>query len=333
MIGHVLKRRSIEVARSAGGAAAVFGLPRPTLAHCSGCVADGAAGFGWRDWLVASLFALELVAAVWVYWRLQRRFRHRPRQPAFFWAALVLLVVALASPLAAGGQQLLTLHMVQHLLLMAAIPILLALGTPLGLLAWLRHHPAWGPVFRRLVRPQPAFVLYHVTLVFWHIPPVYDFAVLSAPLHLAQHLSYLVTGTLFWGVLVAPHPALVEATDFERLGLLVGANMVMWILSFTIAFAGEAGNILYKVHAPTSLLWGLWPAEDMVVGGWVMGFVGQPLVILVLVPVLKRLLAGEPGEAGRGRGVEVPLPLRTDPRHRRGRPAPSTRIRPRALYE
>ena len=93
----------------------------------------------------------------------------------FFLAALIVLAVAYTSPIDRLSDELLTFHMIQHLLIMdiAALFFVLGLTGPLmqPLLAlrgfrWVRH----------LANPVVALALWAALLYVWHIPTLYETA-------------------------------------------------------------------------------------------------------------------------------------------------------------
>jgi len=96
------------------------------------------------------------------------------------------LWVAVASPAAHLDHSLLTAHMVQHLLLMlvAAPLILIGAATP-RLMRWCPH-----PVF--------CWVTGTVTVIAWHVPSAFEYALLSPAWHNFEQASFLVSGILFW---------------------------------------------------------------------------------------------------------------------------------------
>src|SRR6201993_5196295 len=98
-----------------------------------------------------------------------------------FLLGLFLIWVAMASPIAALDHQLLTVHMLQHLLLMTLAPPLIWLGAPVRpLLHGLPHalveslRPLWKsqePRFTEVIRrPRFAWLAACAALVGWHIP-------------------------------------------------------------------------------------------------------------------------------------------------------------------
>jgi cytochrome c oxidase assembly factor CtaG len=133
---------------------------------------------------------------------------------------LVLIWVAIGSPLATLDEELLSAHMVQHLLLSTFAPALLPLGAPV--LALLRGLPRSvrkrfvGPVLcslplrmlrRGFSHPAVCWLAAVLTLLLWHVPLVFELAVHSQRLHEIEHLSFLATGLLFWWPVIEPWPS------------------------------------------------------------------------------------------------------------------------------
>ena len=128
--------------------------------------------------------------------------------------------LAIASPLDAFGNFLLTAHMIQHLLMMLVAPPLILLGSPQNPL--LRGLPRWaardalGPFltwrslkrFGRIVT-HPAFCWFAAALALlgWHIPAAYDLALISPGWHDLEHACLFGTSLLFWWPVVQPWPS------------------------------------------------------------------------------------------------------------------------------
>src|SRR5882672_6970544 len=111
-----------------------------------------------ENWSPSIPLALTLLLATIVYLRgwLYLRSRSVNIIPAWraasFLIGVFLIWVALGSPLAAFDEELLTVHMIQHLLLMTLAPPLILLGAPImPFLHGLPHrfmHSVLSPLFR-----------------------------------------------------------------------------------------------------------------------------------------------------------------------------------------
>src|SRR5271154_6699657 len=85
-----------------------------------------------------------------------------------FFVGLLLVWVGLGSPFSLLDHDLLTAHMVQHLLLMTLAPPLILLGTPLKLVAQRPVQRLVEPI--ALLGPSVGWIGATATLVLWHIP-------------------------------------------------------------------------------------------------------------------------------------------------------------------
>jgi cytochrome c oxidase assembly factor CtaG len=169
--------------------------------------------------LDAAPLALAAVAAALyaqAYLRLRRRTgaaHARPARAALFAAGLLLSLSALVSPIdAIGEEQLLSAHMLQHLLLgdLGALLIVLGLVGPLAVfflpppLLRLVGRGAPRRVLSVLLRPQVALMLWLVSLAAWHVPAAYDAAVAHPALHATEHVCFAVAGLLAWTQVIDP---------------------------------------------------------------------------------------------------------------------------------
>jgi len=242
----------------------------------------------WTDWTWDPAIVGAVVLTALSYLWLLRRFPARGRQTLYFWAGLASLGAALLSPLDTGAAYLFTLHMAQHMVLLMIAAPLLALGVPPPLIGWMYQRPRLRRLFRAVWSPVPALLLYNGVLIFWHLPPAYDATLRSPWLHAFEHLSFAGAGTVFWGVIVSPAPGLVRASLGLRLALVVAADVVNFVLGFTLA---SAGRPLYLPYTVVPRLWGLTPLDDLKLGGalmWVMGQMTYAVAFLLLLYAMLR---------------------------------------------
>ena len=277
----------------------------------------GRAIFWWSDWNWDPAIVLGLGLTVLGYLWVARRFPPRRRQWACFWTGVLALATALVSPLDAGADLLFTLHMAQHMLLLLVAPPLLALAVPPALIGRLYRQPRLAGLLHRMWSPVASLVMFNGVLLFWHLPFAYDATLRTPWVHAVEHTSFVAVGMVFWGVIVSPAPRLVRASFGLRLGLVVVADLVNFLLGFGLAFAGRP---LYGHYTGVPRLWGLSPLEDLHLGGalmWVMGQMMYAVPALILLNVLlRRESAGAASGPAGDRAEEEPR--RT---HRRARPA------------
>src|SRR5580704_6378110 len=132
---------------------------------------------------------------------------------ASFLLGLSLIWAALGSPLAAYDHDLLTVHMIQHLLLMTFAPALIWLGEPL--LVFSRGIPRFAKFLREplaqwfgraLSQPALCWIVSALTLIGWHVPALFTLAMHSEVWHGVEQSSFLVAGFLFWLPVIQPWP-------------------------------------------------------------------------------------------------------------------------------
>jgi putative membrane protein len=227
------------------------------------------------------LFTLILVLTVLVYLRgwlslRSSHIEHTSTWRAFsFFAGLFLIWVAVASPIAALDHELLTVHMLQHLLLMTLAPPLIWLAAPAGqLLHGLPQRfveslpaPLWqsgvGKRFVKvLTRPRVCWLTACVALVGWHIPTFFALGMQSTSWHLFEQLSFLATGLLFWWPVVqtfAQPSADASRQDLSVILYLFFATLPCDILSGFLAFSDR---VVYPMYFSSSHLLGFSPLVD-----------------------------------------------------------------------
>ncbi|HEX5488590.1 MAG TPA: cytochrome c oxidase assembly protein [Rhodanobacteraceae bacterium] len=237
-------------------------------------------GWQWEPWLLACI-ALALVPYVIGMWRMdtqRARILGRLRAAAFF-AGLVILLVALESPLDAVADDLFSVHMVQHMLLLLVIPPLLVHGRPVITWLWAfgvnerrtitRGWKRTGldAAFRWLMRPVVVWVLLSAALIFWHLPGPYDAAVRHEWLHDLEHLSFLGFSLAFWTIVIEPYGARRRLGHGATIVFVVSAGFVMSLIGAILTLASHP---FYPVHLHTTQAYGLTPLQDQQVAGIVM---------------------------------------------------------------
>ena len=199
---------------------------------------------GWRRMVAASASAIPA-------WR-----------AASFLFGMSLVWGALGSPLVAYDHDLLTIHMIQHLLLMTFAPALILLGEPL-VVFWYEL-PRFGKVIlgRRLRRRsaqwfawavfQPAFcwTVSALTLLGWHVPALFNLGMHSVAWHSVEQASFLGAGFLFWWPVVQPWPSAPTGPQWSTLLYLFLATLPCDILSGFLVFSDRVAYPVYFSMPP-----------------------------------------------------------------------------------
>jgi cytochrome c oxidase assembly factor CtaG len=255
-----------------------------------------------RDWTLPLPLTCSIALSAIVYFVGWMRIRRtRPKQfPVWrlcsFELGMAVLWGAIASPMDELADALLSAHMIEHLLLMSAVPPLVLLAAPV--VPMLRGLPQWAlfvlrPLLRAawlrrafsfLLKPLPAWLMMNLTFLAWHVPAAYDFALENETWHDIEHLCFLLTSLLFWNCLIRPWPSRNLHFGWMLLPYLVGADLVNTMLSASLAFCGRP-VYLYYVKNPNPF--GVSLLDDQVLGAtamWVFGsiaFLGPAMWITI----------------------------------------------------
>jgi len=189
-----------------------------------------------------------------------------------FVTGLFLIGTAVASPLAVLDHELLTAHMVQHLLLMTLAPACLLLGEPLFALSYaLPHSPRksvafaafrWAPVERLcklLGQPVFCWIAATATLVAWHVPAFFTIGSQSEVWHALEHVSFFAAGLLFWWPVIRPWPSAAGWPRWSTVLYFFLATVPCDILSGFLVFCDR---VVYTVYLATTPRFGISALED-----------------------------------------------------------------------
>jgi putative membrane protein len=196
-----------------------------------------------------------------------------------FVVGVLLIWIATASPLAVLDHEMLTAHMVQHLLLMTLAPPLIWLGRPRDPLEHglpqrlvqaiggpLRSEPM-QQLARLVTNPALCWLAAAGTLVVWHIPSVFMLGMRSQLLHGIEQASFLATGLLFWLPVTGSLPTNWKWPESSILLYLFLATLPCDILSGFLVFCDR---VVYPVFLSYPGSFGLSALEDQQCAGALM---------------------------------------------------------------
>jgi putative membrane protein len=237
------------------------------------------------------LIAVAIVGGAYVSrWRRVRLGRSsRPASDAPVWrlccflGSLLLALLALVSPVDALADQLFFMHMVQHMLLLDLAPILAILGFTKVILRPVTR--AVRELERRagvLALPAFAVVLYVTVIWTWHIPSAYDEALRHPAVHVLEHISFLLAGSLYWWHLLSPIRARLRLDGMGPVIYMASTKLFVGALGMGLAFAPSA---LYPYYVHHARVWGISAHDDQSIAGFIMA-VEQSLVMGVALVVL-----------------------------------------------
>jgi putative membrane protein len=249
----------------------------------------------FEDWKPDLLMAVPLAASFVLYGVGLTRVRVPRLEIAAFLSGWVVLVISLLSPIATWSEVLFSVHMTQHELLMLVAAPLLTLGRPLVPMMWAlparwRHRFKGGaglsPLWARLTAPAMVFVLHAAALWIWHMPPLYEAAVLDDRIHALQHIMFTGTACLFWWGLTR-----------GRYGRLGYGAAVFYVFA-TAMHSGGLGALITFASAPIYPLYahraghGIDPLVDQQLAGLIM-WIPAGVVLTVFALALFSAWLGE----------------------------------------
>ncbi len=261
------------------------------------------------SWTFDPTALVPVVVLVVLYalaWRRARGAREHPAgigRLALFAAGVLAILVALVSPLDSLGDQLMVMHMVQHMLLLDVAPILLILGLTKVLL-----RPATrrlNVIERRagfLAHPAAAVVLYVGVLWLWHVPALYDRAQGSSFLHALEHLSFFSAGALYWWHLLSPIRARMRLGGMGPVLYMTSTKLLVGALGIALAFLP---NAIYPFYEHLPKYWNLSHREDQNLAGLVMALEQSIVMGTALVVLFVQMLTESEREAQRAERYEV----------------------------
>jgi putative membrane protein len=252
-------------------------------------------------WVSASLILVALI-----YLRGWLRLRRLNLDSVQAWRAggfmlgLFLIWLAIASPLRALDHEMLTAHMVQHLLLMTFAAPLILLGAALKTLLYGlpyrlvkimdRSFQSTGlhQVWSALTHPVICWLGAASTLVAWHIPAVFVLGLRSQMWHGIEQASFLATGLLFWWPVVQPRRSASKWPEPSLLVYLFLATLPCDLLSGFLVFCDR---VVYPVYFSSSQPFGLSALEDQQCAGALMWTCVTLVYLIAGAIVTARLLS------------------------------------------
>jgi putative membrane protein len=261
-----------------------------------------------------------IVVAVLVIWhetglaRLARRSRpertaQRRRRSWLFYAGLVMLLLAVVSPVDYWADGYFFVHMLQHMLLMFAAPTLVVAGAPWQPLldglpgragqavirgtlrgGWSRPLRAVGGF---LLRPWVSVTLFSLVMIVWHVPALFDLAQNNQAVHIwLMHGSFFIAGVLFWLQFIPSPPFQRRMPLPAQAAALIATNVVMWVLAMSMSILTSVSWYPVYDHVPGVTLP---PFADQQIGAAILWVCGDFWAIPALIVVMRRLIEEDGG--------------------------------------
>jgi putative membrane protein len=229
----------------------------------------------------------------------------RPGQPhppglgraGLFFGGILVTALALLSPIDSMGDELMVMHMVQHVLLLDITPILMILGLTKGIL-----RPVTRRIHRierragRLAHPAAAVLVYAGMLWLWHWPALYDLAQGTSAVHVGEHLCFVAVGSLYWWHVLSPIRSRMRLGGLGPIAYMTSAKLLAGGLGVGLAFLPRC---IYPFYASQPHFWNLTPVQDQSLAGLVMALEQSIVMGIALVYLFVRMLGESEQQAQR----------------------------------
>jgi putative copper resistance protein D len=310
-----------------------------SLAAAGPVAAHGVAPDATSLWAVLTAWSFEahvllpLVVAGLVYrWGVGAVNRAHPRnrvprwRPWAWYGGLVVLFVALGSPIATYDTTLFSAHMVQHLLMTMAAAPLLALGAPITLLLRVSSPVTRRRIILPVLHSRPVRLVAHPVVtwvlfagVMWasHFSPLFDAALESEVIHVFEHVLFLSVALLFWWPAVGADPSPWRLPHPARIGYVFLGMPQSSFLGLAIF---SAPGVLYPHYETLARAWGPTPLQDQQLAGGIMWAVGDGFFLLAMILAVWVWLRAEEAE---GRRADARLDREAELAARGVAPAPA----------
>jgi putative membrane protein len=224
---------------------------------------------------------------------------------ACFYSGCALIGAALLG-LGGASQELLYMHMIEHLLMGDIGALLIVLGLTGPLLAPVLRIPVFDRL-RALSHPAVALPLWAIDLYVWHLPVLYQAALRHTGVHLLEHAMFLAAGINMWMCLFGPLPTPSWFGNLGKLIYVVAVRLAGTVLGNVFLWSG---TVFYPFYRPGDARYDISPIADQNLAGAAM-MIEESILTLGLLCWLFLRTAREAEERqnlldlARARGVEL----------------------------
>ena len=238
------------------------------------------------------LFVVLGAGALWAYARAARRDQPGRVRATAFGAGVLMIVLALNSPLETIAVEYLVLfHLLQNVIISDWAPPLLLLGLTPAMRSSIAKRG--GRPFAFVTRPAVALPVWLVGWYVVHLGGVYDAALRQPILLNGEHVFMITIGLLFWWPVLSDAPRSVPTLG--RIAYVFAAFVGSAFLGLALTFAPPLYG--YYESRPWRL-WGISAAQDQNLGGILMTS-EQALIFFAIIAWLLVRLFREEDEAER----------------------------------
>jgi putative membrane protein len=195
-----------------------------------------------------------------------------------FASGLLVIALALITPLSDLADELVIAHMIEHLAIGDIATLLIVLGLTGPLLQPILAIKFFDRL-RILCHPVVAMSIWAFMMFFWHAPPLYEAAYGKSAVHFIEHGTFIATGILLWMPVFGPLPMPTWFTAGWKVVYVILMRLIATVLGNILMWDGQ---VLYKVYAAGEAKHNIEALTDQSIAGVVMMVEGVFLGLGVL---------------------------------------------------
>jgi len=254
-----------------------------------------------------TVFAHEVGLARLRATSLATRSARRRRRSYLFYAGLFVLLLAVVSPIDYWSSSYFFVHMIEHLLIAFAAPVLIVAGAPwiplmfalpvrtrrrVGRFCYLSPKAAFVRAIGRFIRnPMVALISFNAAMLVWHIPYMFELAERNNFVHIVlMHGSFIVTGILFWLQIIPSYPVKPARGPLWQAGAVIVTNLVMTVMAISMSVLTAVSWYPSYAHIPGVTLSAF---ADQQIGAGVLWVCGDFWALPAIYVIVKRAIESE----------------------------------------
>ena len=232
------------------------------------------------------------------------RVRRRRRRSLLFYSGLAVLLVAVVSPIDYWSSNYFFVHMIEHVLIGFAAPVLIVAGAPwipmmfalpvktrrkVGRYFYLSVRARIFRAVGRFVRnPWVAVLSFNAAMLVWHVPRLFTLSEDNQAVHIwLMHGSFIVTGVLFWLQIIPSYPMRPAKSAIWQAGAIIATDVTMTVLAISMSFLTAVS--WYPTYAHLAGVT-LSPFADQQIGAAILWVCGDFWALPALYVVLRRAI-------------------------------------------
>lgn len=232
------------------------------------------------------------------------RVRRRRRRSLLFYSGLAVLLAAVVSPIDYWSSDYFFVHMIEHVLIAFAAPVLIVAGAPwipmmfalpvktrrkVGRYFYLSDRARIFRAVGRFVRdPWVAVLSFNAAMLVWHVPGLFTLSENNQAVHIwLMHGSFIVTGVLFWLQIIPSYPMRPAKSAIWQAGAIITTDLTMTVLAISMSFLTAVS--WYPTYAHLAGVT-LSPFADQQIGAAILWVCGDFWALPALYVVLRRAI-------------------------------------------